>query len=85
MGPHFLEYFGKTIKTTKPKRIAVGGMVPYLRFAKGAEPKRRFNISPLLARNFLALFMFLALVGASPLFTLPRRWASTRLIHRPGE
>jgi hypothetical protein len=39
MGPHFSEYFRRTIETLKPKRVAIGGMVPYVRFARGANPR----------------------------------------------
>jgi hypothetical protein len=40
MGPHFAEYFRRTLQTLKPERIAVGGMVPYLRFGAGADPRK---------------------------------------------
>jgi len=39
MGPHFPYYFEKTVRELAPKRIAVGGMVPYLRFTRGATPR----------------------------------------------
>lgn len=39
MGPHFLEYFAEVLKLLRPDRLAVGGMVPYLRFGRGANPR----------------------------------------------
>lgn len=44
MGPHFLEYLHRTLRTIKSEWIAIGGMVPYVRFGQGANPRRALDL-----------------------------------------
>jgi 7-cyano-7-deazaguanine tRNA-ribosyltransferase len=52
IGPYFLEFFNITVRTLKPRQIAIGGMVPYVRFSRGAKTRLAIELLAKARKSF---------------------------------
>jgi len=52
IGPHFMKFFELTVRTLSPSRIAIGGIVPYVQYSRGAKTRFPLELLAKARRSF---------------------------------